>query len=247
MPWRSDVRPYYILISEVMLQQTQVTRVVPKFMAFITRFPDIEAFASAPLSSVLELWSGLGYNRRAKYVWQAAQMIVGDLNGVFPSDPRQLQRLPGVGVNTAGAIAVYAFNQPAYFIETNVRTVYMHHFFAAKTTVHDKEILAKLQDTLDLESPRDFYWALMDYGTLLKASGLRLNSQSQHYKKQAPLEGSVRQMRGELIRRLLESKVQLSELEREFVSDPRFQPAFEGLVRDGLVIHTNGYVGLTAT
>lgn len=247
MPWRRDVRPYYVLISEVMLQQTQVARVVPKFRAFITRFPDIETLASAQLASVLELWSGLGYNRRAKYLWQAAHMIVNDFDGVFPHTPEQLQRLPGVGVNTAGAIVVYAFNQPVCFIETNVRTVYMHHFFATTPIVNDRQIIAKLQATLDPEAPREFYWALMDYGAWLKASGVRLNGQSQHYKKQTPLEGSVRQMRGQLIRRLLEGRVQLSILESEFSRDARFHPALEGLVQDDLVVLTNGYVGLTTS
>ena len=123
MPWRDDTRPYYVLVSELMLQQTQVDRVIPKFDAFITRFPDEAALAAASLADVLTLWSGLGYNRRAKYLHDAAKMIMAEFSGIFPTTYDELVKLPGVGPNTAGAIMTYAYNQPVVFIETNVRTV----------------------------------------------------------------------------------------------------------------------------
>ena len=129
MPWREDTRPYYILVSELMLQQTQVDRVIPKFHQFIRQFPDQQSLTTAPLAQVLTVWQGLGYNRRAKYLQQAAQAVEERFSGQFPASQKELVSLPGVGPNTAGAILAYAFNQPAIFIETNIRTVYIHHFF----------------------------------------------------------------------------------------------------------------------
>ena len=128
MPWREDTRPYFVLVSELMLQQTQVSRVIPKFKEFIKHFPDERALASASLGDVLKQWQGLGYNRRAKYLHEAARMIVDEFGGEFPKDQKDMQRLPGVGKNTAGAIAAYSFNQPSVFVETNIRTVFIHHF-----------------------------------------------------------------------------------------------------------------------
>jgi A/G-specific adenine glycosylase len=127
MPWRVEPAPYFVLVSELMLQQTQVSRVQSKFISFIRKFPTIEALAAAPLADVLGAWSGLGYNRRAKFLWQAAQDI--QAKGSFPQTVDLLMQLPGIGANTAGAIAAYAFNRPVFFIETNIRTVFIHHFF----------------------------------------------------------------------------------------------------------------------
>ncbi|MCA9327351.1 A/G-specific adenine glycosylase, partial [Candidatus Saccharibacteria bacterium] len=121
MPWRSDTRPYYVLVSELMLQQTQVDRVIPKFQAFIAAFPDERILAQASLADVLKLWQGLGYNRRAKFLHDAAKHVVA--SGDFPLDEAGLVTLPGVGKNTAGAIMAYAYNQPAIYVETNVRAV----------------------------------------------------------------------------------------------------------------------------
>ena len=128
MPWRQDTRPYYVLVSELMLQQTQVDRVIPKFLAFITQFPDEKVLAGALLADVLKQWQGLGYNRRAKFLYESAKAVV--VLGAFPDDEAGLLKLPGVGKNTAGAILAYAYNQPGLFIETNIRAVYIHHFFA---------------------------------------------------------------------------------------------------------------------
>lgn len=236
MPWRSDTRPYYILVSEIMLQQTQVSRVEPKFMAFITRFPDIATLASAPLAEVITAWSGLGYNRRARFLWQAAQMIVDEYEGKMPSRYDELCRLPGVGPNTAGAIMAYAYNQPVSFIETNIRTVYIHHFFADAPKVHDRDILKKLQETLDYEAPRTFYWALMDYGSYLKSQGVRYQARQASYRKQAPLEGSLRQMRGWIVAYLTTTQtVLLADLQARYNHDPRIEPALAALQRDGMI------------
>lgn len=245
MPWRRDTRPYYILVSELMLQQTQVARVMPKFDAFITRFPDERALADANLSDVLRAWQGLGYNRRAKYLHDAAKKIVSEWAGVWPETQQELQQLPGVGLNTAGAIAAYAFNYPSVFVETNIRTVYFLHFFADTEHVDDTQVRRALQQTLDLEYPREFYWALMDYGADLKAQGMRNSRQSKHYKKQSPLEGSVRQVRGEIIRKLTHRDMSDDELRRAVEADARYPQALDGLVRDGLVTRVSRRLHLT--
>lgn len=245
MPWRQDTRPYYVLVSELMLQQTQVDRVVPKFEAFVARFPDVSSLAVASLGEVLALWSGLGYNRRAKFLHEAAKMIAISFGGQFPEQLEQLVKLPGVGPNTAGAIMAYAFNQPVVFIETNVRTVYFTHFFPDQATVSDMELREVVERTLDREHPREFYQALMDYGTWLKRQGSGRLSQSRHYKKQSPLSGSIREVRGQIIKQLTQGDRVLDELAIEYEADDRFAPALTGLLADGLVMQTDGVLHLT--
>ena len=240
MPWREDTRPYYVLVSELMLQQTQVTRVLPKFAAFIAQFPDEGTLARASLAEVLRLWQGLGYNTRAKYVHQAAEMIIDEYGGVMPDTEKELLRLPGVGKNTAGAILAYSFNQPALFVETNIRTVYIHHFFADSAIVDDRAILEKLDATLDRAQPREFYWALMDYGAWLKAQGVKNNAQSKQYKKQSPLRGSLREMRGMIIRALSSAPPSHESLSSLLGDDPRLPPALDSLRRDRLIESVDG-------
>lgn len=242
MPWRQDTRPYYVLVSELMLQQTQVDRVVPKFEAFIATFPSEYELAAASLADVLKLWQGLGYNRRAKFLHEAAKMVVEI--GAFPSDEQELVLLPGVGKNTAGAILAYAYNQSSLYIETNVRAVYIHHFFADLDEVDDKDIRTILEQTIDREHPREFYWALMDYGSWLKKQGV-LPGRSKHYKKQAPLKGSVREVRGQIVRELSRADVALDQLRQTITADERFAPALAGLLKDGLVTQSGDILHLT--
>ena len=245
MPWREDTRPYYVLVSELMLQQTQVDRVIPKFNAFIERFPDEATLAKASLADVLALWQGLGYNRRAKFLHESAKKIVHDFGGVFPDSYDDVLSLPGVGPGTAGAIMNYAFNQPVVFIETNVRTVYFHHFFEDGDKVSDAALRPVVEATLDREHPREFYWSLMDYGTWLKKQGAGRISQSSHYKKQSPLKGSVREVRGQIIRLLTVADTSLDELRRQYQDDERFEVALSGLLNDGLVTQTGQLLHLT--
>ena len=242
MPWRQDTRPYYVLVSELMLQQTQVDRVIPKFEAFIARFPSEKELAAASLADVLKEWQGLGYNRRAKFLHEAAKKVLEQ--GGFPADEPGLLALPGVGKNTAGAILTYAYNQPAVFIETNVRAVYIHHFFADSDNVDDKDIRVLVEETLDREYPREFYWALMDYGVYLKKQGVR-PSRSKHYVKQSPLKGSIREVRGQIIAILSEGDTTMQQLEARYESDERFEPALGGLIADGLVMVTDNDIYLT--
>lgn len=239
MPWRRDTSPYAILVSELMLQQTQVPRVIPKYQAFMERFPTIAALAEAPLADVIREWQGLGYNRRAKYLHLAAQQVMRDFGGTMPSEYAELKKLPGIGPGTAGAIMTYAHDHPIAFIETNVRAVYFYHFFALRDDVRDSELLPIIEATLDYEHPREFYWALMDYGTQLKQNGSMVrNNQSRHYKKQSAFGGSLRQVRGQIIAQLSKKDMTGAELRDALQADERFEPAIDGVVRDGLITQT---------
>ena len=243
LPWREDPAPYKVLVSELMLQQTQVERVAPKFNVFLETFPDVAALAEAPLSEVLIVWQGLGYNRRAKFLHQAAKEIVQ--LGKFPTTKEELVRLPGVGPNTAGAILAYAFNEPVVYIETNIRTVFIHHFFADRFDVDDKELLPFIEAALEREHPREWYSALMDYGTHLKRQGFGKNSSSKHYKKQSQFKGSVREMRGRIIRALSEGTLSMVELRRVVEADGRFERALAEVVEEGLVVNRNSLYALS--
>lgn len=244
MPWRRDTRPYFVLVSEMMLQQTQVDRVVPKFEVFIAAFPTVEALAAAPLSEVLKLWSGLGYNRRAKFLHEAAKRITHEFKGDFPNTLEALVSLPGVGMNTAGALLAYSFNQPVVFIETNIRTVYFHHYFNDDTTVTDAQLRDIAQRTMDYEHPREWYWGMMDYGSYLKRQGVGRNDKSHHYKKQSALKGSVREVRGAILKVLAGGDMAVAELRQATFDDERFEVALEGLLRDGLVREAAGRLHL---
>jgi A/G-specific adenine glycosylase len=206
LPWRKTKNPYRILVSEVMLQQTQVERVLPKYREFLKRFPTPRALARAALSDVLRAWSGLGYNRRAKFLHEAAKMIFDHFRGRFPKTAEDIEKLPGVGRYTARAIITFAYNSPEVFIETNIRTVYLHHFFKNKTDVPDKTILPYIEGTLDKKNPREWYWALMDYGAFLKKKHGNANRRSAHYTKQSKFVGSNRQIRGLIIKTVLSEK-----------------------------------------
>ncbi len=204
LPWRRTDDPYAIFVSEVMLQQTQVGRVAEKFGPFIERFPDFATLAAAPLADVLSYWRGLGYNRRAIYLKEAARVVVEQYGRRLPDSPDELTKLPGIGRYTAGAVAAFAFNQPAVFIETNIRSVFIHHFFADAADVRDAEIMPLVEATLDRENPRRWYWALMDYGSMLKERGENPSRRSTHYTRQSPFVGSDRQIRGAILALLIQ-------------------------------------------
>jgi A/G-specific adenine glycosylase len=203
MPWRDTDDPYYILVSEFMLQQTQAERVLLKYGPFITRFPDFQTLSRAGLKEVLAAWQGLGYNRRAINLKETAEEIISRYSGKVPESTEELIQLPGIGKATAGAILAFVFNKPSVFIETNIRRVFIHFFFQDKKDIQDKEIIPLVEKTLDHENPRHWYYALMDYGAMLKKQGSNPNRKSAHYSRQAPFEGSNRQARGAILRHLL--------------------------------------------
>lgn len=204
LPWRKTKDPYRILVSEIMLQQTQVARVIPLYTAFLKAFPTVHALARAPLSSVLIRWQGLGYNRRAKMLHEAAKTIVRDFGGKMPTTVEALEQLPGIGPYTARAVAAFAYNQDVVFVETNLRTVVLHHFFPEESKVPDTEIQTILEKALVKGDARTWYAALMDYGSFLKRSGVRVNTKSAHYTKQGSFKGSGREARGAILRALVD-------------------------------------------
>ncbi len=203
--WRSQISPYRVLVSEIMLQQTQTQRVAEKFTAFIQALPDFTQLAAAPQSEVLGLWKGLGYNRRALNLQRTAQLVVDVYGGELPSDPELLVKFPGIGKATAASICAFAFNQDRVFIETNIRTVFIHFFFPEAHEVDDKQLMPLIAATLDTGKARRWYYALMDYGVMIKKTIGNLNRQSRHYTKQSPFVGSHRQLRGMVLQALLAS------------------------------------------
>jgi len=202
-PWRTTTNPYHILVSEIMLQQTQADRVIEKYQAFIKRFPTIKILAQVPLRDVLVMWQGLGYNRRPRNLQLAAIEIRKKYYGKIPVDPAVLSTLPGIGPYTAAAIAVFAHNAPIPMIETNIRSVYLHHFFSGKKNVDDKKLVPLIEQTLDKNNPKKWFCALMDYGAYLKKIHPNPNRKSKHYSTQSRFEGSNRQIRGNIIKSLL--------------------------------------------
>lgn len=238
LPWRQTRDPYKILVSEVMLQQTQVDRVVPYYLAFIKKYPTAKHLAKAPLSQVLKQWQGLGYNRRAKFLLGAARVIA---QSGFPKTVEGIEALPGVGRYTARAVMAFAYNKPVVFVETNIRTVLFHHYHQAfiHGDVSDTELLPLLADLLKNSKmpPREFYAALMDYGSHLKKQGVRLNSKSKHYTKQTKFEGSARELRGAILRELLKHHATLSVL-TQHIPRSKEQVAMEvaRLVAEGMVV-----------
>jgi A/G-specific adenine glycosylase len=231
--------PYAIMVSEIMLQQTQVDRVASKYQEFLRQFPTIQDLAAASLAHVLALWSGLGYNRRAKFLWQAAQMVVADFDGVMPTTVHELQKLPGVGKNTAGAIVAYAYDQPVVFVETNIRTVYIHHFFDDQPEVADRVIEELVAATLPARHVREWYWALMDYGSYLKKQVGNKSRQSKHYTKQSAFEGSKRQLRGAVMKLLIVGNQSLQDVQQA-LNDDRVIEILETLVVEGMVQYDDG-------
>ena len=220
-----------------MLQQTQVDRVIPKYKAFLKQFPTAKALANAPLSEVLALWSGLGYNRRALYLKRTAEAIVSDFEGKFPKDIQILESLPGIGPYTARAVSTFAFGALNIFIETNIRRVLIHEFFPSSEKVADDHLIPYLAAWPLSKDVREWYWALMDYGSYLKVAVPNPNRRSKHYTKQSKFDGSLRQIRGALLRRCTASAISKKELLTPYKKEDRVRAerAFDGLVRDGFL------------
>ncbi len=237
LPWRRTLDPYRTLISEVMLQQTQVERVVPFYREFIRKFPTPQKLAAAPLSEILRNWQGLGYNRRAKMLREAATEVVIRYGGKLPKSVRELESLPGIGPYTARAIAAFAYNEDAVIIETNIRTAIVHHFFQRKKKVSDE----KVEEILELVYPkgksREWQSALMDYGAYLKRTGVSHNARSKTYVRQSKFSGSSREARGALLRELARGAASCPRLTK-LLGIPRraqMRTALQALLAEGLV------------
>lgn len=236
LPWRKTRDPYRILVSEMMLQQTQVPRVIEKYKEFLRAFPTVQALARAPLSDVLRVWSGLGYNRRAKYLHETAKLLAGRRLNVENLE----QPLPGVGPYTRNAVLVFAFNEPEVLLETNIRSVFIHHFFSSRTedgrqkygNVKDAQVLAIAQKAAEGQDPRTWHAALMDYGVYVKKLHQNPSRKSAHYTKQSKFEGSLRQVRGVILRELHRGPSALGGLNFQH---SKIRSALAGLVHDGLI------------
>lgn len=233
LPFRNTTEPYEITVSELMLQQTQVERVVEKYLAWVERWPDWHSLAAADRKSVLAAWQGLGYNRRAVFLHTMARTIVTDYSGVMPHDEAALRRLPGIGPYTARAIRIFAFGRQDAAIDTNIRRVLIHEL-KLPLDISPADLEAVARSVLPRGRARDWHYALMDYSRLaLPRSATRVRPLS----RQSRFDGSLRQIRGEIVRRLSTARsVRLETIARDLgrtIDDVRRAAA--GLERDGLV------------
>jgi A/G-specific adenine glycosylase len=238
LPWRETDNPYHILVSEIMLQQTRVERVMEKYRIFLAAFPDFDSLSRASLQQVLGVWQGLGYNRRAISLKETARHVVERFEGTLPDSTEELRTLPGIGDYTAAAIAVFAFHRPVPLIETNIRAVFIHCFFLDREGVRDSEIRPLVEVTIDAANPREWYYALMDFGVMLKRRLPNPSRRSAHHGRQAPFEGSDRQIRGKILRFLLkEPSSTHGEISRLIGADPeRISKILEQLERESFII-----------
>ncbi|MFW9845721.1 MAG: Fe-S cluster assembly protein HesB [Candidatus Thorarchaeota archaeon] len=234
LPWRRDPSPYNVLVSEVMLQQTQVSRVVPKYNEFTKAFPNMESLASAETKELLKVWSGLGYNRRAIWLREAARQIIE--NGEFPQSMDELRRLKGVGPYTSRSILIFAFNRDLAAVDTNIRRVLIACGFA-----NEEMTACQLQEVADIllltGRSRDWHNALMDYGSdVLPARSTGIAPTS----SQSKFSGSSRQVRGAIIR-FLQNVESLSidqlrlQLEEEGIHSKGLDSVLNSLIQEGFI------------
>lgn len=238
-PWRERPTPYRVVVSEVMLQQTQAPRVVAKFEEFVRRFPDWRALDAAPQAAVIRAWQGLGYNRRALALKKIAHIVMQQHGGELPKDStvEQLDELPGIGPATACAISAFAFDRAHAFIETNIRAVYLHLFFAGKHDVTDEALLPYIEQTLEPRRARDWYYALMDYGVMLKQLHDNPSRRSRHHVHQSKFIGSRRYVRGQVLKRLAQKPLTHAELVPLLaVSSGLAREILDELTREGFLV-----------
>jgi len=198
-PWRRTRDPWLVLCSEIMLQQTRTETVLAKWDGWTAAYPAPSDLAASPLSEVLSAWKGLGYNRRALALRNAAARIASDFGGIVPNAESELRSLPGVGPYTARAVRAFAFGLPGIVLETNIRALYLFYFFPDREAVRDRDLEPLVELTLDLEDPRTWYYALMDYGAALKKREPNPGRRSASYVRQSPFEGSHRQVRSAVL------------------------------------------------
>ena len=208
LPWRQTRDPYHIWISEVMLQQTQVSRVQTRWDEWLERFPSVDALAVAPDADVLAAWQGMGYNRRALALHEAARQVSELHGGVFPRERDALLALPGVGPSTAAGIRAFAFDEPDVYLETNVRAVFIHELFPSADLVSDASLVPLVRQACPERDVRGWYYALLDYGAWLKRAVPNPSRRAKAYTRQSRFEGSHRQKRALVLRALLDARSQ---------------------------------------
>ncbi|MFO0704945.1 MAG: A/G-specific adenine glycosylase [Candidatus Andersenbacteria bacterium] len=236
-PWREKPTPYRVVISEIMLQQTQAPRVVVKFESFVKQFSSWRALDTAPQAAVVRAWQGLGYNRRALALKKIARIVITQYKGHLPDlSIEQLDALPGIGYATACAVSAFAFNRATAFIETNIRAVYLHIFFPGKKDVSDEQLMPYIQQTLEKKRARDWYYALMDYGVMLKQTQDNPSRRSRHHTKQSKFIGSRRQVRGQILKQLAQKPSSHAELLVALDFSPGLtQEILDELTREGFL------------
>jgi len=212
LPWRKTTNPYRILVSEIMLQQTQVDRVIPYYLKFIKKFPDLETLAKADKKLVLQHWSGLGYNNRVLRLQQLTQILIKNKKSI-PQTAEELLQLPGIGAYTANAVLAFAFNKEVPVLDTNIRRVLMHELTLPEHI--DIKKLKKIAQSYILKGKsRLWHNALMDYGALVltaKKTGIAPLS------KQSAFKGSDREVRGFIIKTLLkEKRISINKIKKSF-------------------------------
>ena len=239
LPWRHTRDPYRIMISEVMLQQTQVLRVLPKYREFIERFPTVVDLAKATSADVLRIWKGMGYNRRALYLHRTAKIICDQYNGHFPINYELLTTLPGLGTYTARAILVFAFKQEVPLVDTNIRQIITHFFFNDQP--QKESVIEEVARQL-VPSGKSWEWhqALMDYGALRLARARSGSLIKASRRTSVPFKDSNRFFRGRIIDRLREGDIRESKLASEFKkkygkSDDFLKSILQELEADGLI------------
>ncbi len=242
LPWRMTDDPYSILVSEIMLQQTQVQRVMEKYEQFTRIFPNFPSLAKAPLRKILKEWQGMGYNRHAISLKQIAQKVVEEFDGNLPASVETLITFPGIGRATASAISTFAFQHSTVFIETNIRRVFIHCFFKDMENIKDAEILPLVERALDSSNPREWYYALMDYGVMLKQKYENPNRKSAHYQKQSPFQGSNRQIRGMVLKLLVhESNISEHDIaQRLHMHEEKIKNNLSQLAKEGFIKKVKG-------
>ncbi len=242
--WRNTSDPYKIIVSEMMLQQTQTGRVTEKYAAFLRAFPTVSHLSKASTSEVLKAWQGLGYNRRALYLKRTAEIVCEKYNGTFPKLKSELIELPGIGTNTAGAVIAFAHNLPVTFIETNIRRVFIYEFFREKEIVDDQEIYPLIEASLNTKNPREWYYALMDYGAHLGRTVVNPNRKSKTYSKQAKFEGSLRQVRGMILKLLLKKPMTETSLSKLIGNKEYCATALHQLEKEGFIVRKSNNLSL---
>ena len=233
LPFRMINNPYLVTVSEIMLQQTQVDRVIPKYENWIKQFPDWKTLSKSSNKSILTYWSGLGYNRRALYLKEIAQIIVKNHNGKMPPDIKTLQSFPGIGKYTSHAILIFAFDKRVAAVDTNIRKVLLHEFnLPPETSEKDIQSLADL--VLPKTKIKEWHYALMDYAKTLPQD-VHIKYQTKY--KQSKFEGSLRQIRGEIIRQLTKNRFttiqQISAILKR--NDVDIQKAITTLVNENMI------------
>ena len=234
LPWRNIDDPYAVLVSEVMLQQTQVSRVKRYWSRWMELFPTVDALAAADTATVLEMWQGLGYNRRALALKRACEVCSADNGGLLPRTVDELVKLPGIGPATAAGVVAFAYDEPSVYIETNVRSVFLHELFPDREEVPDKQLVPYVADTCPSRGARAWYYALLDYGAHLKSQIANPARRSKHYARQSKFEGSRREKRSFLLKQVLAAPdgIDLEELAARL--DEHEQQANRGAVDRGL-------------